>query len=386
MKNKIFTIGIFVITAAVIGFYPFIQKSADATVNVALNNNPKIQLAILLDTSSSMNGLIDQTRNQLWQVVNEFSKAEQNGRKPTLEVAVYEYGNSRLTANTGFIRQVSSLTGELDQVSEALFSLTTNGGSEYCGYAIKTAVSELPWSQSEGDIKAIFIAGNEPFTQGPVSYKNAIALAKQKGITINTIHAGNMQQGANSGWKDGAMLAGGEYMSIDHNHKIAHINAPQDKNIAILNDKLNKTYVPYGNKGREKSNRQIIQDNKSREISPALLSKRAATKASSMYDNSNWDLVDALSTGKVELDKLDEKELPEDLRKMDKSKRKDFVQSKVDERLELKKQINKLNLERNKYVAEKKKESGMPAPATVNEAVTSAIQKQGALKSYIFNK
>ena len=386
MKNKIFTIGIFVITAAVIGFYPFIQKSADATVNIALNKNPKIQLAILLDTSSSMNGLIDQTRNQLWQVVNEFSKAEQNGRKPTLEVAVYEYGNSRLAAKTGFIRQVSSLTGELDQVSEALFSLTTNGGSEYCGYAIKTAVSELPWSQSEGDIKAIFIAGNEPFTQGPVSYKNAIALAKQKGITINTIHAGNIQQGANSGWKDGALLAGGEYMSIDHNHKIVHINAPQDKNIAILNDKLNKTYVPYGNKGREKSNRQIIQDNKSREISPALLSKRAATKASSMYDNSNWDLVDALSTGKVELDKLDEKELPEDLRKMDKSKRKDFVQSKVEERLELKKQINKLNLERNKFVAEKKKESGMPAPATVNEAVTSAIQKQGALKSYIFNK
>ena len=99
-----------------------------------------------------------------------------------------------------------------------------------------------------------------------------------------------MQQGANSGWKDGALLTGGEYMSIDHNHKIAHINAPQDKNIAILNDKLNKTYVPYGNKGREKSNRQIIQDNKSREISPALLSKRAATKASSMYDNSNWDV------------------------------------------------------------------------------------------------
>ena len=386
MKNKIFTISIFVITAAVIGFYPFIQKSADATVNIALNKNPKIQLAILLDTSSSMNGLIDQTRNQLWQVVNEFSKAEQNGRKPTLEVAVYEYGNSRLSANTGFIRQISSLTGELDGVSEALFSLTTNGGSEYCGYAIKTAVAELPWSQSEGDIKAIFIAGNEPFTQGPVSYKNAIALAKQKGITINTIHAGNIQQGANSGWKDGALLAGGEYMSIDHNHKIAHINAPQDKNIAILNDKLNKTYVPYGSKGREKSNRQIIQDNKSREISPALLSKRAATKASSMYDNSNWDLVDALSTGKVELDKLDEKELPEDLRKMDKNKRKDFVQSKVEERLELKKQINKLNLERNKYVAEMKKESGTPAPATVNEAVTSAIQKHGALKGYIFNK
>lgn len=389
MKNKIFTIGIFVITAVVIGFYPFIQKSADATVNVALNKNPKIQLAILLDTSSSMNGLIDQTRNQLWQVVNEFSKAERNGLKPTLEVAVYEYGNSRLAANTGYIRQVSALTGELDQVSEALFSLTTNGGSEYCGYAIKTAVVDLPWSKSEGDIKAIFIAGNEPFTQGPVSYKNAIALAKQKGITINTIHAGNMQQGANSGWKDGALLAGGEYMSIDHNHKIAHINAPQDKNIAVLNAKLNKTYVPYGIKGREKAYRQKVQDDKSNAISSALLSKRAAAKASSMYDNSSWDLVDALETGKVKLDNIKEQELPEPLRVMSEGKRKDYLEKKIEERKKIKKDIAKLSAERSVFVAQKKKEAGAPdttGVATMSEAVTSAIQKQGESKNYKFKK
>ena len=386
MKNKLFTISIFIITAVVIGFYPFIQKSADANVNITLNKNPKIQLAILLDTSSSMNGLIDQTRNQLWQVVNEFSKAEQNGLKPSLEVAVYEYGNSRLAANTGYIRQVSALTGELDQVSEALFSLTTNGGSEYCGYAIKTAVADLPWSQSDGDIKAIFIAGNEPFTQGPVSYKNAIELAKQKGITINTIHAGNMQQGANSGWKDGALLAGGEYMAIDHNHKIAHINAPQDKNIAVLNEKLNKTYIPYGAKGQEKAHRQKVQDDKSNAISSALLSKRAAAKASSMYDNSSWDLVDALETGKVKLDKIEEKELPEPLRQMSKDKRKDFLEKKVQERQELKKEIAKLSTERSKYVTKKKIEAGAPSVATMEQAVTKAIQKQGEAKNYKFKK
>ena len=44
---------------------------------------PKIQLAILLDTSGSMDGLIDQTRNQLWQVVNELSMAKRNGITPT---------------------------------------------------------------------------------------------------------------------------------------------------------------------------------------------------------------------------------------------------------------------------------------------------------------
>ena len=384
MKNKIFAIGIFVITAVVVGFYPFIQKTAVATVNIDVNEKPKIQLAILLDTSSSMNGLIDQTRNQLWQVVNEFSKAEKNGVKPTIEVAVYEYGNSRLSSNTGFIRQVSGLTGELDEVSEALFSLTTNGGNEYCGYAIKTAVTELPWSKSEGDIKAIFIAGNEPFTQGPISYKQAISLAKNKGITINTIHAGNMQQGTNSGWKDGALLAGGEYMSIDHNHKIAHINAPQDKKIAILNEKLNKTYVPYGSKGRAKAIRQREQDQKSKSISSALLSKRVQAKVSAMYDNSKWDLVDALESGKVKIDKMEESELPAELRKIPKGKRKDYVQNMLKERKEIKKQIGKLSQERSKYVAGKRKEENAPSVATMDQAITSAVQKQGGAKKFVF--
>lgn len=335
MKNKLFTISLFVFTAVVVGFYPFFQKAADATVKNGISLKPKIQLAILLDTSSSMSGLLNQTRNQIWQIVNDFSKAEQNGIKPSLEVAVYEYGNSQLHENKGFIRQVSALTGELDQVSEALFSLTTSGGSEYCGYVINTAVNELNWSHSDGDIKAIFIAGNEPFTQGPISYKNAISFAKNKGIIVNTIHAGNVQQGANSGWKDGALLAGGEYMGIDHNYKVSHITAPQDKKIAKLNKQLNETYIPYGKRGKEKLKRQQAQDERASTVSSALMSKRSEAKASRLYDNSSWDLADALDTGRVDLDSIDESELSEELQKMAKPKRKEFVNKKLNNETKL---------------------------------------------------
>ena len=104
-------------------------------------STPKIQLAILIDTSGSMDGLIDQTRNQLWQVVNEFTTARQNGITPILEIALFEYGNDNNAQASGYVKMYNEFTRELDQVSEGLFSLTTNGGSEYCGYAIKTAVS-----------------------------------------------------------------------------------------------------------------------------------------------------------------------------------------------------------------------------------------------------
>ena len=106
------------------------QNPAIQTI-VIQDERPKIQLAILLDTSSSMDGLIDQTRQQIWQVVNTFSAATKDGVKPVLEVAVFEYGNDGLSSKNGFIRQVTGLTTELDQVSEALFSLKTNGGEEY---------------------------------------------------------------------------------------------------------------------------------------------------------------------------------------------------------------------------------------------------------------
>src|SRR5688500_6199647 len=55
---------------------------------------PKVQVAILLDTSGSMDGLIEQAKNQLWKIVNQFAQLKRDRRTPVLEVALYEYGKS----------------------------------------------------------------------------------------------------------------------------------------------------------------------------------------------------------------------------------------------------------------------------------------------------
>ena len=349
---------------------------------------PKIQLAILLDTSGSMDGLIDQTRNQLWQVVNEFSTAKQNGITPILEVAVFEYGNDGNPKSAGHVRKLNSFTRELDKVSEGLFSLTTNGGNEYCGFAIKTAVENLQWSKAQSDIKTIFIAGNEPFTQGPVHYQHAIQLAKQQGISVNTIFAGNHQNGVQTGWHSGATLAGGDYMSIDANQQVVHIEAPQDQKIAELNVKLNQTYVPYGSNGKESVQRQMEQDAQSSNISAGLLSKRAKSKSSSFYRNSSWDLVDALEDGEVaeaQLAEMEEEALPEPMKKMTAKERQEYVSGKADERKAIKEEIASLSKKRDVYVAEKKKENAMTAPS-VSDALTQAVKKQAAAKEFQFEK
>ena len=78
---------------------------------------PLVQIAILLATSNSMDGLIRQAKTQLWTIVNETARCKLDGRQPRLQVALYEYGNSRLPITEGYIRQVLPFTDDLDRES-----------------------------------------------------------------------------------------------------------------------------------------------------------------------------------------------------------------------------------------------------------------------------
>ena len=185
------------------------EESPDATA--------KIQVALLLDTSGSMDGLLEQAKSQLWKMVNELATSKKDGKSPTIELALYEYGKSSLSSDEGFLKQLAPMTNDLDLVSEKLFALKTNGGDEYCGWVIQDATKNLKWGESNEDLKIIIIAGNEEFTQGTVDYKIACKEAITNGIVVNTIYCGDCEEGIRFLWKDGADRADGKYMCINHN-------------------------------------------------------------------------------------------------------------------------------------------------------------------------
>ena len=122
---------------------------------------------------------------------------------------------------------------------------------------IRDAVKRLDWSRSRDVYKAIFIAGNEPFTQGSVDYHTSCKAAIERGILVNTIFCGASDEGRQTGWSDGAVLADGRYMSIDQNQKVVEIPTPQDATIARLGVELNKTYLPFGKMGAAGQARQV---------------------------------------------------------------------------------------------------------------------------------
>ncbi len=353
--------------------------------SAATTNSPRpvVEIALLLDTSNSMDGLIDQAKGQLWKIVNEFIKARQHGKPPELRVALFEYGKSSLPVSQGYIRLIQPLTNDLDRISEELFALKTNGGEEFCGWVIRDAVTRLDWSSAPEIYRAIFIAGNEPFTQGPVSYAQACKAAIAKGIVINTIHCGSEAEGRNGKWQDGAQLADGKYMIIDQNRAVVHFDAPQDQEIAKLSVELNKTYVPYGRTGAESLARQAAQDANAASLAPSgALVGRALTKASLNYRNEGWDLVDALNSNSREVTDLKTEELPPEMQKMTAPERQAFVESKAKERAQLQNRILQLNEERNKFIAaQARAQSGTN---TLDSVVIATIRDQASKKNYNF--
>ncbi len=345
----------------------------------------RIQIAILLDTSSSMDGLIDQAKTQLWKVVNTFIEAKRDGKAPFVEVALYEYGNNNSAAGNDWIRLVSPMTRDLDQLSRDLFALKTNGGEEYCGAVVQRALGDLEWDARETTYKVIFIAGNEPFTQGRVDARSACKEALAKGIVVNTIHCGNRQQGIDGAWHDGAALGGGEFLVIDQDAAVAHIDAPQDTRISELSRKLNGTYLGWGKRRVEAAENQKQADEAAAANADTGASvERAVCKASGNYSNAAWDLVDALREKKIDPATLKVEELPEEMKNIPPAERTAFIEKAAKERAAIQNEIKELSKQRDAHVAEELKKNAEGGAKTLDQAMIEATRKQASKLGYKF--
>ncbi len=328
-----------------------------AGIIIAQGTQRKIQVAILFDTSNSMDGLIEQAKSRIWNIVNDLGALRYEGQIPTVEIGLYEYGNDNIRNNNVYIRQLLPLSTDLDAISEKLFGLSTNGGSEYCGAVIGRSISDMPWSDAAEDLKMIYIAGNEMFDQGPVNYKTAIAEARKKNVYINTIYCGSYEAGVRELWLQGAETGKGEYFNIDSDREVVYIKTPYDDQINQYNDSLNQTYYGFGSLGREKKEAQIHQDANASSKSSSNQAERTIAKGSAVYKNSSWDLIDAVEEGNADISTLKDDDLPEELKGKSEEEIKVFLEEKKEDRLRYQQNISKLATERENFISEERKKN-----------------------------
>lgn len=343
-------------------------------------NENKIQVAILLDTSNSMDGLIEQAKSRLWNIVNTLTTLKYNGKEPEIEISLYEYGNSNLAEKGGYIRQVTPLTTDLDLISEMLFGLDTNGGYEYCGAVIKHAVSNLDWGKNKADMRLIYIAGNEEFNQGKINYKEAIADALEHDIFVNTIYCGDYKTGVRELWKSGAEIGKGKYFNIDSDAKVRYIVTPYDDRIALCNKKLNETYIRYGASGSSKQINQAKQDENAASISRANYTERVVSKSKAAYKNDSWDLVDRVKADEKALSEIRKEELPKEYHNKSEAELKAIVEEKMQERGKIQKEIAELAVQRQQLIDEEMKKNN--SDDDLGNAINSSIKEFAKVKGY----
>lgn len=355
----------------------------DSPIKLPISNpNNAIQVALILDTSGSMNGLIEQAKSQLWNILNVLARSQKNDKESDLQIALYEYGNPYSTKDNYQIRQLSGFTTDMDLISEKLFSLTTGGGEEYCGAVISKSLEDLSWNNDES-LKMIYIAGNEPFTQGPIDYKSVCKKAKSNGIIVNTIFCGNQNDGVSGNWNLGAKLGGGDFISISQNEETVYIPTPFDSKIEDLNLKLNDTYIPYGDKGNEKKMNQVLQDDNAKVYSRSNAADRASFKSSKKYKAEDWDLVDAYKKDKSILKNADLKS--EKYKSMSIEELEENIEAASTQRESIQTEIKELDKKRREYKTKATLKNGNKGKS-LQHSIIQTITKQAEKKGYKINE
>jgi hypothetical protein len=334
----------------------------------------KVDLVIALDTSSSMDGLIDSARGKLWDVVNRLAQAKPT---PTVRVGLLSYGNDRYDARAGWVRKDIDLSTNLDEVYAKLFALTTRGGSEYVARAVHDATTEMTWDQDPATLKILFVAGNEAANQDPkIPVESALAEARERGIIVNTIYCGNDANTEARGWQKVASLGAGRYAAIDHNHVVA-VSTPYDAELGRLSKELNKTYVAYGTTAARHAATQrqagVDEEAASGKAGGTVAASRAEAKSSPLYRNEDWDLVDARAHKKLKVSDVSTESLPAPMQSMGEKEREQYLDGKAKDRAELQKQITALGRKRKAYLETEGRKAPARGPAHFDTAVDNVL-------------
>jgi uncharacterized protein YegL len=405
MKNFIIAVILIAVTAAGVFAYPMVSKHIDPPVNTTpittttpskivpvsnpmSLNEPKVEVVFVLDTTGSMSGLIQAAKDNIWSIASSMASAEP---APIIRMGLVAYRDR----GDDYVTRVVDLSDDLDTNYGTLMSFQAGGGGdapESVNKALYDAVTDISWSQDDNTYRVIFLVGDAPPKMNyadEMQYPEIIQLAREKGIIINAIQAGNMAMTAQP-WKHIARLGYGEFFTVAQSGNAVAVSTPYDEQIASLSRELDDTRLFYGNKEVKARKRAKVAATEkfNREAAPASVARKAEFNVSlsgARNFSGDHELVSDIAEGRVKLDAIVEEELPTELQSLGRAEQMELIEEKAAKRDELKQQIAELSSKRGSYVLDELEESGADKDSLDNK-IYQTVRKQAADKGLVYNE
>lgn len=355
-------------------------------MNQATQAKPLIDAVFVLDTTGSMGGLLQAAKENIWSIASTMASAEP---VPELRLGLVAYRDR----GDDYVTRHHPLSADLDVLYAQLMRLQAGGGGDFpesVNQALREALHQMDWHQGEQAYRVIFLVGDAPpqsYDDEP-GYQELISLARQRGIHINTIQAGN-QAATRVIWQDIAQLAQGDYFQVSHAGNAVAVTTPYDKQLAAMARELDDTRLQYGNAAAQEKARHKAQAVASLEAGSSVVSqaRRAEFIASGAGKKSflgEQELVDDVASGRVELDSLDEALLPEPVRALDKAARKALVQELGERRASLQADMETLAQQRQSYIAKALADKAEVKRDSLDYQVFRSIKSQAEGKGLVY--
>ena len=389
MKSKLIALVLFAFTATTVALFPAYQRVGGMTsvvlpptdppvINAGVNDQSRIDVVFVLDTTGSMGGLIQAAKEKIWSIATTMASAQS---APEIRMGLVAYRDR----GDAYVTRVVDLSSDLDSMYATLMDFQADGGGdgpESVNQALYDAIHKLSWSQDSGTYKAVFLVGDAPphmDYQDDVKYPVTLSVAKQQGIVINTIQCGQMGT-TTPAWQQIARLGDGHYFQVEQAGSAVAIATPFDEKIASLSEKLDDTRLYYGsNEDKEKQRRKLEAADKLHAASSVESRARRAAFNASKSGAANFlgegELVEEVSSGRVDLSTIDKAQLPEPLQAMAPEEQAAIISETAERRDELQRQINELTQERSAYLEKKVEEAG-GARDSLDDKIYSAVREQ----------
>jgi len=384
MKSKIFVLALFVFTAASVVAYPLTVKTP-TTPPVARHDPPqpgqgaaRIDVVFALDTTGSMGGLIQAAKEKIWSIASSMAQADP---APVIRMGLVAYRDR----GDQYVTRVYDLSSDLDSMYASLMDFQAGGGGdtpESVNQALNDAVSKISWSTDPKTYRVIFLVGDAPphmNYQDDVKYPVSLAQARQKGIVVNAIQCGS-NNATRRDWRRIAQLASGDYFQVAQTGSAVAIKTPFDRKLAKLSRELDATRIGYGSHAEQKAfaRKQAATEKLHKEASAESQARRAAFNASAsgkLNQIGEHDLVEDVSSGRVDLDKLDKAKLPAPVAAMAPAEQRAMIQAKAKKRQVLEEKISDLAKQRDTYIRQKMEDTGA-AKGSLDDRLFGSVRKQ----------